>query len=363
VADRALHIGIDAREIVGRPTGVGRWVSELARAWATEQAAPHRFTFFLPHAATLPESPRFSSVVLPTGVAGTVWEQLRLPAAANAAGLDVFFAPAYTMPLSLRCPAAVLIHDVSYFAHPEWFGRREGLRRRWLTRQATRRAGAVLTVSGFSADEIARYTGADRSRIVVVPPGAPPADAGADIAREPLVLYVGSLFTRRRIPDLISGFALTRARVPGARLVLVGDNRTQPPIDPVALARAAGVGEAVEWRTYVDDAALARLYRQARAFALLSDYEGYLMTPLEAFAHGVPAVLLDTPIAREAYGGAATLVAPGPGALADALVPLLSDDKAHAAAVEAGRARLARASWTATAAKVLETLTGLAATR
>jgi glycosyltransferase involved in cell wall biosynthesis len=275
----------------------------------------------------------------------------------------VFFGPAYTIPLRLGRPAAVLIHDVSYFAHPEWFGWREGLRRRWFTGMSARRARVVLTVSAFSADEIARYTRIDRDRIVVVPPGAPALDSNAAGAREPIVLFVGSLFARRRIPDLIAGFAEARQRVPAARLVIVGDNRTQPPIDPLALARAAGVGDAVEWRAYVSDDELTRLYREARVFALLSDYEGYLMTPLEAFAHGVPAVLLDTPIAREAYGGAATLVGSGPSALAAALVPLLSDTGVHAAAVAAGRARLERASWATSAATVLDALVGMARPR
>ena len=43
------------------------------------------------------------------------------------------------------------------------------------------------------------------------------------------------------------------------------------------------------------------------------------MTPLEALAHGVPSVLLDTPVAREVYGDAARLVAADPAAIADAL--------------------------------------------
>jgi glycosyltransferase involved in cell wall biosynthesis len=170
------------------------------------------------------------------------------------------------------------------------------------------------------------------------------------------VLFVGSLFTRRRRPDLIHGFATAAARVPGARLILVGDNRATPPIDPMAIATAAGVGHAVEWRQYLRDADLVGLYRRARVFALLSEYEGYLMTPLEAFAHGVPAVLLDTPIAREAYGSAATLVGPGPDAVAEALIGLLTDSAAHAAAVAAGRARLNRASWTAASQAVLAAL-------
>ena len=43
-------------------------------------------------------------------------------------------------------------------------------------------------------------------------------------------------------------------------------------------------------------------------FAFPSEYEGFGLTPLEALARGVPPVVLDTPIAREIYGGAARYV-------------------------------------------------------
>ena len=358
MASRALRIGVDAREVLGRPTGVGNYLAAVVREWAADPTLPHTFTFFAPtdpRPAWPPADPRLRVVVAPGTGSGTVWEQTTLARAASAEALDVFLGPAYTIPLRLRQPAVVFIHDVSFFARPEWFSWREGTRRRFVTRQSARRAAVVLTLSRFSAAEITTRLGVPADRILIAPPGAP-APVSAPARRDPLVLYVGSLFTRRRIPDLIQGFARVAARVPNARLVLVGDNRTQPPIDPRALAAAEGIGERVEWREYVSDAELDELYARARVFALLSEYEGYLMTPLEAFAHGTPAVLLDTPIAREAYGQSARLVAPGPDAVADALISLLTDDAVHDAAVAAGRARLAEASGPSAARTVLAAL-------
>ena len=59
---------------------------------------------------------------------------------------------------------------------------------------------------------------------------------------------------------------------------------------------------------YVSDEMLASLYRRARVFVFLSEYEGFGLTPLEALAAGVPVVLLDTPVAREVCGDAAVFV-------------------------------------------------------
>ena len=311
MADRPLTIAVDGRELVGQPTGVGRYLFELLRIWGADPANRHTFEVIVPQAprlvAALGERIRWR--VEASERAGTWWEQTRLARAAAEARADVLFAAGYTAPWRLSCPLVVAIYDVSYFAHPEWFGRRQGWRRRWLTRSAARRARAIVTISRFSAEEIMRFLEVPRERLHLAPPGAPARDRlAAPSARLPIVLYVGSLFARRHIPDLIEAFAVTAARVPGARLVLVGDNRTSPRIDPRELAQRLGIGDRVDWLEYVSDAALAEHYRSARVFAFLSEYEGFGMTPLEAAAYGVPSVLLDTPVAREVYGDAARFV-------------------------------------------------------
>jgi glycosyltransferase involved in cell wall biosynthesis len=367
VADRAWHIAVDGRELVGHPTGVGRYVGEVLRDWIADPAFPHRVTVIL-HQAPPAElaaalGPRVSWMVVADRTGGTWWEQTRLPGALRRAGAEVLLAGAYTAPLRSPCPYVLAVHDVSFFAHPEWFRWREGLRRRWITRAAARRAARVLTLSEFSAGEIVRWIGLPRHSILLAPPGgpqlAPPRQASAD----PLVLFAGSLLNRRKIPELIAGFARAAGAVPGARLVLVGDNRTTPRIEPLALAAAHGVADRVEWRAYVSDAELNRLYDMARAFLFLSTYEGFGMTPFEAIAHGVPAVVLDTPVSREVYGDGARRVTTDAHSIASALVPLLTDHAAHAAALAAGRARLARFSWAQTAATIRAALEDAAASR
>ncbi len=355
-----LHIAIDGRELVGQPTGVGRYLLEVLRAWAADPSLPHRYTIVVPSAPApelKPLGARFDWIVDDSGRPGTWWEQTTLARAVSRAHPDVFFAAGYTAPLRLAVPFVVAIYDVSFFAHPEWFGRREGWRRRWLTRSAGRSAHSIVTISEFSAAEIVRWLGVPDGKIRLAPPGAPAPDGSlTNERREPIVLYVGSLFNRRRIPDLIQAFAIAAATVGKARLVLVGDNRTTPRIDPVALAAECGVRDRVEWREYVSDDEIAELYRRARVFAFLSDYEGFGMTPLEAIAHGVPALVLDTPVAREVYAEGARLVSTDIQTIGREMTSLLTDDAAHAALLSAGRRRLAAFSWPRSAAVVMRAL-------
>jgi len=106
------------------------------------------------------------------------------------------------------------VHDVSFVAHPEWFSWREGVRRRVLTKASAKRAARVLTQSDFTKREAVRYLGLDQSRVDVIYLGTTTLRTQA--TREPLVLYVGSLFNRRHIPELIEGFSQLAATHPAS---------------------------------------------------------------------------------------------------------------------------------------------------
>jgi glycosyltransferase involved in cell wall biosynthesis len=351
-----MRIAIDAREITGRPTGVGRYLSQILAAWQElPGAAAHEFILCAPEQVTLPGSGTLQVSSLSASGHGTTWEQFALPRLVRKAAADVLFAPAYTAPLWCRVPVVLTIHDVSFVSHPEWFSWREGLRRRLLTRMSAKRAARVLAQSNFSKREAVKYLGLDQSRVDVIYLGT--TTLRTDAPREPLVLYVGSLFNRRHIPELIDGFARLAARLPTARLEIVGDNRTRPAIDVDALIAQSGVGDRIRARHYVSDAELSSLYARASAFAFLSEYEGFGLTPLEAMAAGIPVAVLDTDVAREIYGPAAAyLERPDPSLIAATLERLLVDDTERARLLDAGAAQVQRYSWRECAHRTLQIL-------
>jgi len=361
-----LRIGVDAREVLGDATGVGRYLGELLRRWTSRtDASLRRFVLYAPERIPLALAPGAAELRVIQGGRGTWWEQTALRFAVRRDPLDVFFAPAYTAPLGLRVPLAVTIHDVSFLAHPEWFRPREGVRRRWLTARAAATAAVVFTDSEFSRSEIEKHLRTPPSRIRVIPPGVTTRHGArrSEARREPLVLYVGSLFNRRRLPQLIEAFARATRDMPSARLAIVGDDRTWPPQNLGAVAEAHGVASRVELSSYVDEATLASLYSRAAAFAFLSEYEGFGLTPLEAIAAGVPAVVLDTRVAREVYGAAATYVRRDDvTGTADAFRALLTDPGVGAATLSHAPEVLARYSWNRAADETLADIERVAAT-
>jgi glycosyltransferase involved in cell wall biosynthesis len=247
------------------------------------------------------------------------------------------------------------VHDISFVAHPEWFRTREGFRRRLLTRQSARRARAVLTISEFSRGELIELMGVPHERIYVVPPGVTRICAVTQSdAREEKLLFVGSIFNRRHVPDLVRAFAIVARRRPQASLDLVGDDRTYPQEDVQHTITSERLDGRVQWHRYVSDDRLADFYARARAFAFFSEYEGLGMTPLEALAAGVPPLLFDTPVARESCGDAALYVRPGDlGEAARAIEAVLVDEATRARILAAAPAVLARYSWPKAARETL----------
>jgi glycosyltransferase involved in cell wall biosynthesis len=347
-----MRIAIDVRELHGKSTGVGRIIRALLAEWRrvpTEQA--HEFIQVAPAA----DAPR----------GGTVWEQLVLPRVLRQTRADVLFAPAYSGPVFSSVPMVVLMHDVSFAAHPEWFAWREGLRRRITARLAARAAERIITVSEFSKREIVAHLGVAASKIVVVYPGVTAFKHTTDIAgtdleptsRTRTVLFVGSIFNRRHVPELIEGFARLAPSQPEMRLQIVGDNRTSPRVNLDAMVASTGMADRIHLRSYVSDDDLPRLYADATAFVYLSEYEGFGLTPLEALASGVPIVLLDTPVAREVYGDAAMYVArPDPALISAALSGVLFDAAERERILKAAPHVLSRYSWTTFSERVLNAL-------
>lgn len=362
-----MRVGIDARELCGRPTGVGRYLAGLLTAWAASDRARRHHWTLISHAPIGAAAQWNASHTVVHGDGGTSWEQFSLPRAINAERADVLFAPGYTAPLTVAAPLVLTIHDVSFFAHPEWFSFREGLRRRVLTAWSARRARKVITDTEFSRAEIQRHIGIPQQRIITIPLGISndgandgPNDRTDDRLNDSaLVLYVGSVFERRRVDRLIASFDAVVARVPTATLEIVGENRTRHPrIDLDALRQQSAHADRITIRSYVDEATLAALYRRAAVFAFLSEYEGFGLTPLEALVAGVPPIMLDTSVARETCGAAARYVSAGAGndQIAAAIADLLTNADARREVLSQAGSVLARYDWDRAAAQTLSVL-------
>jgi glycosyltransferase involved in cell wall biosynthesis len=286
---------------------------------------------------------------------GVRWQQRVLPAAAARDGLDVFFAPAYTCPLTLDVPRVTTVHDLSFFSLPHEFGLLDGMKRRALVRASVRESVRVLAQSDFTRRELQAYfpEAAARVRVVALgpdddlPPGPSRAEARAWLGVSgPFLLTVGSIFNRRCLPELLRATARLVRQHPDLRLEVVGENRTHPWIDVSALVHQLGLERSVRLSGFLSDRNLAVRYAAADVGVFLSDYEGFGLGVLEAMARGVPVVASLRPAMGELFGEAALLVDPrDPADVGAAVTSILGDGALREDLVARGLALARRFSW------------------
>jgi glycosyltransferase involved in cell wall biosynthesis len=364
-----LRIGVDARELQGRPTGTGRYLRNLLRHWSLADG-PDEIVAYVsgapPDEAVL-AAPRVRARAIGHGrERGLVWQERLLPAAASADALDIFFAPAYACPLRLRAPRVTTVHDLSFFSHPQDFPYLEGLRRRLTVGASVRASAALIAVSPFTHREIAARFPEAASRTVTVLEGPdddlpPPPSREAARARlgvtGPLLLSVGSVFNRRCLPEMLHALAVLAQAFPDVRLHVVGDNRTHPRLDLQRLAQERGIASHVRFLGFVEEAGLADHYAAADVALALSEYEGFGLPALEALARGVPLVLADRPALGELFAEGSLLVSPrDAGGIASAAARLLRSEALRRELAARGRRLASRFSWREAARRTLEVL-------
>ena len=189
--------------------------------------------------------------------------------------------------------------------------------------------GPGTNLERFSVDEDTRRQWREETRRQL---GIP------DDAR--VIVIVARVVPDKGIDELISALPMVRRRIPEARLLIVGNGPAEEPYRE--LAEEKGVAEAVTFAGWQPQEAVPRYLAAADVFALPSHREGLPLSPVEAWAVGLPVVMADIPPARELVDdGVNGLIVPVKAveALADALVELLADERKARALAEKGKER------------------------
>ena len=164
------------------------------------------------------------------------------------------------------------------------------------------------------------------------------------------LLFVGTFEPRKNIDGLLSAYALLRQRVPDApRLVLVG-RRGWLFENSLRRLRELSLEPHVALLLEQAEADMPAIYRGAGLFVLLSHYEGFGFTLLEAMGCGVPAIIANRASLPEIAGSAALAVEPDDAeSAADAIYRGLSDSGLRARLVQHGLTRASEFTWDKTA--------------
>ena len=143
--------------------------------------------------------------------------------------------------------------------------------------------------------------GVPPQRIVVIHPGIDPAqftvDSGLDRSAPPSFLFMGRLKRYKGVEYTLRALARVHRTRPEVTLDVAGAGDDRPRL--VALAASLGLGAAVRFLGFVDEAAKVKLLRTTWANLFPSPKEGWGITVMEAAACGTPTIASDSPGLRD----------------------------------------------------------------
>ncbi len=417
-----MLIGIDAHNLEGRKrTGVGRYLLNLLKVWSARQIDKNLNTlqylrncqlkFILYFKDEIPadlqptptispslrearaklsfgerkrgwlNSDLFETRVLKTRSTAKFihWDLWR---AAKKDKIDVLFCPAYVAPLFYRGKIALTLHDISYEARPEefnWLSPADRILLKWVAKKSAQKATIIFTPSEFSRQEVVKYYGVPAEKITVTPLAVDsslfekfdsPVYETNEIEtikkkyglRGEFGFFVGSIFSRRHLPEIIAAFErLTKES--DFQLLFGGQDYTDgKSVEKLVKKMNERSGRKAILRVdFIGDDELKLLYSACAFFIWLSDYEGFGLPVLEAMSLGAPVITTDGSSLSEVAGQAALLIKDNSDVeeIFRAMHKITRDNALREELIAREKEQAAKFSWNECAEKTLKALMGL----
>ena len=316
-----MQVGIDARMFgpaVGGG-GLGRYVEELVRELG-KLSHKHRFVLFRKSVVGSQRSD-FRTVV--TNVHWyTLREQLVIGRLIDREHLDLVHFPHWNVPLFLRTPFVVTIHDLILLEeprsakattrHPFVYALKYAAYK-VILKNALTKSRAIIAVSAYTKSSILKFfPQIPESKIHVVYEGVTifPSPPHPPLPpHPPSLLYIGNAYPHKNLSTLLTAFSQFRESHPDVKLILAGRGDV---FFKHLQEEAANLNlsNSVEFVLNPSDQHLADLYRQASLYIFPSRCEGFGLPPLEAMSFNVPVVASNSSSLPEILGDAAVYFDP-----------------------------------------------------
>lgn len=358
----AMRIGIDAR--MSGPNvgggGLGRYVEQLTRELPRVDKN-NRYLLFQP------DIPWY-----------TLKEQFALAPLIDKKKLDLVHFPHWNVPLFLKTPFVVTIHDLILLEEPKsarattrhpliYALKYAGFKR--VLAHAADASQKIIAVSQATKSDILRhfphippekivviYEGITALRATVLPEGTTATvelssttvrwPEGGTVARTPYLLYVGNCYPHKNLSMLLRAFDLLHPSFPDLHLVFAGrDDAFSRALEEES--KLISSHALCSFIRNPSDADLASLYASARVYVFPSRIEGFGLPPLEAMTMQVPVACSDIPSLREILGESAVYFSPNdPKHMAETIAEVLRDEHLRTTLIQKGNEQTKKYSWT-----------------
>ncbi len=357
-----MAIYVDVSSAVHAKAGIGRYAGSLARALVAR--APDQFALFYNRDAGSRLPPELGHVPSRTVRAGykpwrmAVWigQLARVGFDRLVPGAELFHATEHLLPPLRGVSTVLTVHDMIFRLFPEHQKRLNYWYLNATMPMYCRRAGAIITVSQTSKQDIVSHYRLDPSKITVVHEAASPEFTPADAAAvegvrhryglpERYLIHVGTIEPRKNLTRLVEALQMLREQGVRIPLVVVGGKGWLYDEFFRRLAELE-VRDSVLFPGYVPAGDLPPLYSAAAAAVVPSLYEGFGLPLLEAMACGTPVISSTASCLPEIGGNGARYFEPtSVPAMAEAIRSVLADDGLRAEMRARGLAHASGFSW------------------
>lgn len=326
-----MTIGFDAR-LMSVPGGIPRYCRELLLE-LSRQNPQTKYVVLVKFVPTdFPE--RTNIEWLPTPIQWYGWaEQIKLGFLMNRrTDVDLWHIPHWNVPLTLRRPFIMTIHDFILEEFPTHSNKPVGqiifrIRRqvwRWLLNRNVARAQKIITISDFIKNKICERWPIVVKKVFVTSLGVTPAaklTATSPIIQPPYFLVVGNSYPHKNLHLILETYA-QHPEITAPTIIATHRDRFSQALADESQARE--LSNRIKFLFDVDDQTLNNLYQNAAALVFPSLAEGFGLPPLEAFAYGLPVIALPLPPLQETLGNLAIWTKNEPTGLANSLKNIIN---------------------------------------
>lgn len=366
-----MKIGIDSRAAKWyRGTGIGTYTYQLINSLNKLDVFNNYLLFTAEgYNNDLILKDNFKVLPIADSKATNFWDEVNIPNLLYDKNIDIYHVPqnGVGLPENKTCPFVITLHDTIPIHMPETVGDR------YLdifTREMdniVKRSDAIITVSQYSKDDIAKDFNYPKNKIFVTHLASEdiykPLDKTycSDILKKHYglstnyILYVGGFSPRKNIVGLIEAFSRIVDKLPKDINLVIAGNKGKSYAIYKACAERLKIEDRVIFPGFISMDHMPQLYNGAALFVYPSFYEGFGLPPIEAMACGIPVITSNVTSIPEIVEDAALLFNPKETeVLSEKIYEALSNETLRNDLISKGFKKANSLSWEKTSLETLK---------
>ena len=327
-----MKICFDARPVINKQTGLGRYIINLIKS-LLEIDKKNQYTIYV-NSRLKRDHPLFHLKRDNLSLRSTkikevsVSQQLLVPFIVNNKEYDIYHYPNFDLPIGVSHKSVFTIHDLTYIKHKNLYSNGKFLKNfytKWIIDLSIRKAKKIIAVSESTKKDILEIYNPPENKIKVIHEGLDYSfsvngsgtkttsiltNKSFNSKAHNFFLFIGERRPHKNLPRLIKAFSHFKNKIKSDYKLIIAGKPYAQYSEPEKVTKQLNLADDVIFLGYVEDKEIQALYKDSSCFIFPSIYEGFGLPLLEAMACGVPIITSNISSMPEVVGRAAITIDP-----------------------------------------------------